>query len=208
LFFAVNYPPMIEHILLFISLGGLVSSAIYLFLALIAAIRFRATSPATTCSSDGHLPPVTVLKPLCGMEPLMEQRLESFFRQDYPSFELIFGARNLSDPVLKIVESLQQKHPQVRIEVVLSGEPAYPNAGLSSISVIQILGLCYRLSMWTYCGDGGSCFCFIRTSIISRADKAPELSGEIFSACWICSLAPPRSPWRAIRRPKLTKARA
>ena len=31
----------------------------------------------------------------------------------------------------------------------------------------------------------GSCFGFIRPSIISRADKAPELLGEIFSACWI-----------------------
>ena len=119
---------MNERILLFISLGGLASSAIYLFLALIAAIRFRGTSPTTASPSDGDLPPVTVLKPLCGMEPLMEQRLESFFRQDYPSFELIFGARNSSDPVLKIVEALRQKHPRVRTEVVLSGEPAYPNA--------------------------------------------------------------------------------
>ena len=119
---------MIERILLFISLGGLASSTIYLFLALIAAIRFRGTSPAIACLSDGDLPPVTVLMPLCGMEPLMQQRLESFFRQDYPSFELIFGARNTSDPVLKIVEALQQKHPQVRAAIVLSGKPAYPNA--------------------------------------------------------------------------------
>jgi ceramide glucosyltransferase len=130
LFFAVNYRQMIERILLFISLGGLVTSAIFLLLALIAAIRFRCVTPATVCSGDGDLPlpAVTLLKPLYGMEPFVEQRLESFFQQDYPSFELIFGARSASDPVLKVVDALRQKHPDVRVTVVHSGEPTYPNA--------------------------------------------------------------------------------
>ena len=129
-FFAVNYRQMIARIMFFISLGGLASSAIYLFLALIAALRFRHSRPPTAWSGDGDvpLPAVTLLKPVYGMEPLMEHRLESFFRQDYPRFELIFGARTGSDPVVKVVEALRRKHPEVRAAIVLSGEPAYPNA--------------------------------------------------------------------------------
>src|SRR5262249_14551021 len=54
--------------------------------------------------------------------------LESFFRQDYPEFELIFGVRQDSDPALEIVRSLQRKYPHVKVQVISSGEPAYPNA--------------------------------------------------------------------------------
>ena len=130
LFFAVNYRQMIERIMLFVSLGGLVTSAIFLLLALIAAIRFRCMAPVIPCSGDGDLPlpAVTLLKPVYGMEPFVEQRLESFFQQDYPRFELIFGARSASDPVLKVVDALRQKYPAVRVTVVHSGEPTYPNA--------------------------------------------------------------------------------
>lgn len=126
---------MIARSLLFIALAGLISSAIYLFLAVIAAIRFHCTALETTRSGndDAPLPPVTVLKPLHGMEPLVEQRLESFFRQDYPSFELIFGARKATDPVLRVVDALRQKYPEVRIRIILSGEPAYPNAKVHSL---------------------------------------------------------------------------
>jgi ceramide glucosyltransferase len=121
---------MLGRALLFIALAGLLSSAIYLLLALIAAIRsrFALSETAPSADSDVVLPPVTLLKPLHGMEPLLEQNLESFFRQDYPSFELIFGARNGSDPALKVVDALRQKHPGIRTRIILSGEPAYPNA--------------------------------------------------------------------------------
>jgi ceramide glucosyltransferase len=121
---------MVARTLLFLALAGLLSSAIYLLLALIAAIRFRFALPETASSGEGEalLPPVTVLKPLHGMEPLLEQSLESFFRQDYPTFELIFGARNGSDPALEVVEALRQKHPDIKTRIILSGEPAYPNA--------------------------------------------------------------------------------
>ncbi|MEJ2010476.1 MAG: glycosyltransferase, partial [Acidobacteriota bacterium] len=73
-------------------------------------------------------PPVTLLKPLHGMEPLLGQCLEGFFLQDYPAYELIFGARTEDDPALAVVESLKKKYPHIRTSVVVSGEPSYPNA--------------------------------------------------------------------------------
>jgi ceramide glucosyltransferase len=59
--------------------------------------------------------------------------LESFFRQDYPAFEIIFGARDASDPALRIVDALADRYPQVSIKVVLSGEPNRPNAKVCSL---------------------------------------------------------------------------
>ncbi len=94
--------------LLFLSAVGLVASTSYLFLVLLGAKLYRAGGRRQT-PNVGKLPPVTVLKPLHGMEPQLERNLESFFCQDYPEFEIIFGARHHTDPALRIVESLQKK---------------------------------------------------------------------------------------------------
>ena len=113
--------------LLFASIVGLLSSSAYLILVLRAAARFRSSQTTSDCSTTAP-PAVSVLKPLHGVEPLLEKNLESFFRQDYPDFEIIFGVRDRSDPALTVVESLQKKYPHIKTTVVLSGEPAYPNA--------------------------------------------------------------------------------
>ena len=110
-----------------LSVIGLVSSTVYLVLVIIACWRFR--NPAERVNSvRGSLPPVTLLKPVHGLEPFLERNLESFFQQDYPQFEIIFGARDGHDPALRIVKSLQAKYPGVKTRVVLSGAPDYPNA--------------------------------------------------------------------------------
>src|SRR5262249_14538577 len=79
------------------------------------------------------LPPVSVLKPLHGLEPHLERNLASFFVQEYPDFEIIFGVRTSEDPALEVVAKLQRMHPQVRSRIVLSGEPEYPNAKVFSL---------------------------------------------------------------------------
>ena len=79
-------------------------------------------------------PAVTLLKPLHGMEPEMEAKLESFFRQDYPEFEIVFGARDADDPALAVVRELQIRYPQTRVKVEYSGRPAKPNAKVYLLS--------------------------------------------------------------------------
>ena len=114
-------------LLLLCSLIGLTSSTVYLILVVEAARRFRREGSGELLNNPVW-PLVTVLKPLHGMEPMLERNLESFFRQDYPQFEIIFGARVREDPALQIVDALRLKYPQVKTTIVLSGEPEYPNA--------------------------------------------------------------------------------
>ncbi len=121
---------MIEYIVLIIAVTGLVASTVFLGLVLVAALRFRASAGRDSSSSveRATLPPITVLKPVHGMEPLLEECLEGFYLQDYPAYELVFGARSADDPALGVVESLKRKYPHIPTRIVLSGEPAYPNA--------------------------------------------------------------------------------
>ena len=129
---------MILRILLLSSVAGLVSSTIYLMLVLVAAKLFRASARNETAIPP-QWPPVSVLKPLHGMEPQLDGNLKSFFLQDYPDFEIIFGARHGTDPALRIVESLQQKYPHVRTRIVLSGEPVWPNAKVFALEKMLAL---------------------------------------------------------------------
>ncbi len=117
--------------LLWIAAAGLVCSTGYLALVAIAARRFRRhamrAAQAAARFPEAGLPPVSVVKPVCGLEPMLEENLESFFRQDYPQFELIFGARVPEDPAFEIIERLRRRYPAVKVRCVYSGEPPWPN---------------------------------------------------------------------------------
>jgi ceramide glucosyltransferase len=82
---------------------------------------------ALTIARD-TLPPVTIFKPVHGMEERLEENLESFFEQDYPEYEIIVGARSNDDQGIQLAQTIQERHPGVRSRIVISGPPAWPNA--------------------------------------------------------------------------------
>jgi ceramide glucosyltransferase len=65
------------------------------------------------------LPPVSILKPLKGDEPLLEAALASFCTQSYPEFQLVFGVQDRGDPAIAVVTRLQTLFPQLDITLVV-----------------------------------------------------------------------------------------
>ncbi|PYX41672.1 MAG: glycosyl transferase [Acidobacteria bacterium] len=120
-----------------VALLGTASSTVFLILVLVAARRYRrlaaqARSAGMAFARD-TLPPVAILKPIHNMEAELEQNLESFFLQDYPDYEIIFGARDSENAALRIAERVRARHPNVKSQVVLSGPPTWPNAKVFSL---------------------------------------------------------------------------
>src|SRR5258708_26812307 len=102
---------MISGALLLAATGGLLACTVFVTLVIAAAWRHLkqgATAPVT------GLPPVSVLKPLYGLEPNLETNLRCFFIQDYPSYELIFGTRDLDDPVAAVGVNLHREYPAIK----------------------------------------------------------------------------------------------
>ncbi len=122
---------MLGHLLLLGSIVGLLSCTVFLILLAGACIRFR--SRPLPAASTGPWPRVSLLKPLHGLEPALEANVESFFRQDYPGYEIIFGCRQESDPALDVVQAVRRRYPHVPAKIVLSGEPDRPNAKVCSL---------------------------------------------------------------------------
>ena len=95
------------------------------------AMRLLHTQPEFT-------PPVSLLKPLKGVDPQMYAGLTSHCLQVYPAgFELLFGVHYLDDPAVAEVERLRAEFPGVSIRLVECGEQLGTNGKVSSL--IQML---------------------------------------------------------------------
>jgi ceramide glucosyltransferase len=79
------------------------------------------------------LPPVTVLKPLCGAEPGLHEHLRSFCRQNYPDFQIVFGVRDADDPACAVVRRLMAEFPSVPIEFVINPQLHGSNLKISNL---------------------------------------------------------------------------
>jgi ceramide glucosyltransferase len=79
-------------------------------------VRTRAKLERSTA-----LPPITLLKPLKGLEEDLERCLLSFFAQQYPGpLEIVFAAATRDDPALAVARRLAEQHPHVRARFVLT----------------------------------------------------------------------------------------
>jgi len=74
-----------------------------------------------------------VLKPLCGDEFELYERLRSFCVQDYPQFQVIFGLQNPADSALPVVRRLQQQFATLDIECVIDPTRHGVNAKISNL---------------------------------------------------------------------------
>ena len=64
-------------------------------------------------------PPVTLLKPLHGDEPLLAEALTTLCRQDYPDWQIVFGVQDAADSAIGVVRRLQTRFPELDIDLVI-----------------------------------------------------------------------------------------
>lgn len=102
----------------------------YMLLAAILVGRYR-TRPVPVLA---HAPGVTLLKPLHGAEPRLDDNLGAALRQDYPgSVQTIFGVSRSGDPALAAVARLRRAHPGHDIAVVVDPARHGSNAKVSNL---------------------------------------------------------------------------
>src|SRR5580698_5317100 len=82
---------------------------IYYFIALYSSWRFF-RQPHEAPRGD-FTPPVSILKPIRGIDPDAYENFSSFCRQDYPEYEILFCVSDREDPILPLIERLQREFP-------------------------------------------------------------------------------------------------
>jgi ceramide glucosyltransferase len=107
--------------------------SVYLLFAGAAVRRFaaRAQPPAPMA------PPVSILKPLCGEDAGLYDNLESFCRQEYPQWQVVFGVQDPGDPAIPVVRRLIAAYPEA--DLVLVVEPSRRDGNLKVANLQNML---------------------------------------------------------------------
>ena len=93
-----------------------------------AVRRFRGSAPPAAAQ-----PPITVLKPLHGDEPLLEEALASFCQQQYARFQIVVGVQSPDDTAIPVVRRLQTRFPHLDLELVIDGTPHGANRKVANL---------------------------------------------------------------------------
>lgn len=103
---------------------ALVAGAFVFSLLVVAAARdYKRVRPPALARPE----PISILKPLAGLDEGLEENLRSYFRQEYPAFELLFAVHHAADPAAAVVEKLRGEFPDIPARLIVTGEPPWAN---------------------------------------------------------------------------------
>jgi len=104
---------------------------IYYLLAIFSSLHFfsQRLKPNTDFT-----PPISILKPVRGLDDGAYENFSSFCRQDYPEYEILFCVGSAKDPNVSVIENLIRDFPDRSIRLVVGSNPAATNDKVSKLS--------------------------------------------------------------------------
>jgi ceramide glucosyltransferase len=100
--------------------AALAPLAFYLFGAWAAWRFFRKGRAQAAKHENDFTPPVSILKPLHGLDRGAYENFASFCRQEYPQYEILFAVSEENDPAVPVVRHLISDSPDVPIRLFVN----------------------------------------------------------------------------------------
>jgi ceramide glucosyltransferase len=97
----------------------------------IVTLRLRRNNPSET--APRNFPPVSLVRPLCGIDNYAADTLASTFALDYPRYEILFCVASATDPVVPLVEALISRHAGVSARLLIGDEGVSSNPKLNNV---------------------------------------------------------------------------
>lgn len=119
-------PPLIARAVLVVACAPFV----YYLIAIFSSWRFF-RSPAI---KNNFTPPVSILKPIRGIDPEAYENFASLCRQDYPEYEILFCVGRNDDRVVHVIEKLQNDFPQCHIRILVGFEGSAANDKIAKLN--------------------------------------------------------------------------
>jgi ceramide glucosyltransferase len=107
---------------------------VYYLIALYSSFEFFSRQPRLGATASNFTPPVSILKPLVGLDPEAYENFSSFCRQDYPEYEILFCLGQSDDPALPVIEKLARDFPDCPIRVLFSKADAGSNDKVAKLA--------------------------------------------------------------------------
>lgn len=99
-------------------------AAIYQLLSFTAALRHLGSSEVAPLA---ECPPLSILKPIHGLDAGFREAIRSHALNDYPAFEILFGVKTLLDPAVAEIKALIADFPSLPIRLIECAT-RWPNA--------------------------------------------------------------------------------
>jgi ceramide glucosyltransferase len=111
------------HAIRVIAYALALGSFAYFGVALYAAWRFFERGAPVGAVSDNSAPPLSVLKPIYGLDRQTYENYASFCTQDYSDYEILFCVSDDRDPAIDVIEKLIDDFPARSIRLLIGSEP-------------------------------------------------------------------------------------
>lgn len=118
-------------VLLYLALGMVAIAAAMHLASVVNGIR-RCRPRVLREQTRGELPPVTLIRPLCGLDADAEDTLRSSFELGYPDYELLFCVASPADPVVPLVRRLITQYPRVEAQLLVGDDRVSENPKLNN----------------------------------------------------------------------------
>ena len=112
------------------ALFALLATLLHFASALLALYRSRWTQPKLLPSGA---PPVSVLRPVCGLDPFDELTLRSSFELAHPRYELILCCADAGDPVVPVIRRLIERYKRVDAKLLIGRDDVTSNPKLNNL---------------------------------------------------------------------------
>jgi ceramide glucosyltransferase len=127
-----------------IALSGLAVSLLLYVVSVVGLAIARRT--ARRRGSGCFAPPVSIVKPLAGLDEGLEANLESYFQLDYPEFEIVFSFARAQDPALRVARAVADRHPEIPATFVVDPREPGSNSKVNRLSAgVRHARHCYLL---------------------------------------------------------------
>jgi ceramide glucosyltransferase len=115
------------------ALGAFIAAAttIHVVSIIVAVVRCR---PPRRVAWPVTMPPVTIIRPACGMENHLELTLRSTFVLNWPRYEIVFCVAAANDPALPLIERLMAEYPHVNARLLVGNDVISDNPKLNNIA--------------------------------------------------------------------------
>lgn len=112
-------------------LAGIAATAAAIHLASISMTLWKLRRKPCAKSMYGT-PPVTIVRPVCGLDADAEETLRSTFHLAYPRYEILFCAARPNDPVIPLVNALIAQYPEADARLLVGDDAVSENPKLNN----------------------------------------------------------------------------
>jgi ceramide glucosyltransferase len=123
----------ILSVLQWICLIPVIFGSVYGVVCLLCVVRYRSLEAQSSPTPGREWPPVTILKPVHGLEKDIDQNLRSACLQDYANYQVVFAVQDENDPAIPLLRSLEREFGPQRVSVAIEHRQVGTNGKINNL---------------------------------------------------------------------------